>query len=96
MQMQTDDSSKSKVVAGSEIGDITQSRPVPYSWSSYLSSSPIQFRIPDYGKETCSAPHLKQESFAGLSMPDVEKGFHEAQLGKSNNKKLIETKTDRP
>lgn len=49
-----------------------------YSWSSYLDSSPIQFRTPSYTKEKCEAPRLKQGNFGDGSTPDVEK---QEQLG---------------
>lgn len=38
------------------------------SWSSYLSASPVQFRIPNYSKHVCPAPELKQDGFRDTSV----------------------------
>lgn len=93
MQMYVEVQPMKRGVVGLQIETTSENRRSPYPWSSYLSSNPIQFHIPDYGQESCNAPQLTQEAFAGGSTPDVEKGLHEAQLGMSDQRKLDWNKT---
>lgn len=95
MQTQVDTHSTKEGAAGLQSEDTSAFKRPPYSWSSYLSSNSVLFHVPNYGKQSCDAPQLKQGSFTGVSTPDVEKGLHEVDLGMSDHVSLLQIRTDK-
>jgi len=76
--MIAEDYKKPRVERGATLDGVGDSMRPLHSWSSYLASPPIQFRTPNYTKEECQTPRLKQGNFGDGSTPDVEK---QVQLG---------------